>query len=99
MRELDVKALRRRLERGEFDGWLVAYHELHLDGAGPAALVASEIHNSLSPLWQYFGVEREPTTAEDHLPPVVFGEKKTIKPPDPEEENDALIAALERLYG
>ena len=97
MGELDVEAMLDKLTREKFNRWLVAYHELRLDGSPNAALVAATIHNELMPVHARAGNENwEPQTSEDYLPPVEFG-LKPQPPPDPGEPDWATIAA--RVWG
>lgn len=104
MRELDPKAIRRRLSREEFDRWMVAYYELHLDGSGPAALVASAVHNAAAPDWLRLGIEYETTTAEDYLPPAkVYGHAEESPATEPavseaDHAND-LLEQMARAWG
>jgi hypothetical protein len=78
MGRLDVRKMLAELTPEEFDHWRVAYHELHLDGARPAAIVAAALHNELMPLHAYFDLEWEPKTAEQMLPSVVFGDDDDV---------------------
>lgn len=101
MGRLDVKKMLAELEREEFDKWYVAYHELHLDGAGPAAIVASAVHNELMPLHAYFDLDWEPTTPEQLLPKTIFGDDKEDENDRQARQNeqlDALIAAAAQAY-
>jgi hypothetical protein len=99
MGELDIDAMRRRIGRAQFDRWWVAYHELHLDGSMPAAIVASEVRNSLAPLWYQIGVARKPTTPDDHLPRALVGDDDEPTNPADDDQLDALVDEAERLWG
>jgi hypothetical protein len=89
MGELDVAAMRRRIGRDEFNAWMVAYYELHLDGSMNAARVTSALHNKLGPAVARY-LEQDLSefkfeTPEDHVPRIVFGDE----PVEPPQEDDA----------
>jgi len=89
----------------EFRRWMVAYHELHLDGSMNAARVACAIHNEIGPaVAVYTGNEDfELMTPEDHAPRVVYGEdpeeQSADGPADDWDETDHWIEALSQRWG
>lgn len=93
MGELSVERLLRRLSREEFNAWYVAYHELHLDGARNAAAVAAAVHNALRPVHAFLGLETEPTTIDEQLPAVLFGDERSAPPADSNDVDWERLAA------
>lgn len=107
---LDVEAMLARLGREEFQRWLVAYHELHLEGGWqPAAEIAATIHNEVAPLLAaWAGLEFTPHSRDDYLPRVLFGSHGDGDDGDGDEKTrqaeqdaaiDAIVGQAERIYG
>ena len=98
MGELDVEAMLSKLTREQFNRWYVAYHELHLDGSGPAAILAATLHNELGPLHWPLNQDWKPETPADHLPAVDFSARPAdATPPSAVEPDWADVAA--RAWG
>lgn len=93
MREPRVERLLASMTREEFDRWFVAYHELRLDGSRETAAITAAIGNALGPVHAYLGLDWQPTTIEDQLPKIVFGdEDDPVDRPSDEPDWEALAA-------